>query len=95
MLSQEELAVMSDEQLQQLGDELFKRWRNNLQAEIAGSGTTAKLLRGGTKLRVKRVVKPNQERQRQLREEGSSLGRDSEMVRSEIRRRVNAQKARA
>lgn len=95
MLSQEELAVMSDEQLQQLGDELFKRWRNNLQAEIAGGGTTAKRLRGGTKLRVKRVAKPNQDRQRQLQEEGRSLGRDSEMVRSEIRRRTDAQEARA
>lgn len=95
MLSQEELAVMSDEQLQQLGEELFKRWRNNLQAEIAGSGTTAKRLHGGTKLRIKRVAKPNQERQRQLREEGRELGRDSELVRAEIRRRADAQKARA
>lgn len=95
MLTHSELEAMSSDQLAALGDDLAARWRQNLRAEIAAGGTVSKSLRGGTKRRITRVAKPNRQRQEKLREEGRALSRDSEMVRAEVRRRADAEKARA
>lgn len=95
MLTKGELEAMSDAQLKALGDDLAKRWHDNLRAEIAAGGTVGKSLRGGTRRRLTRVAKPNRQRQEQLREEGRALSRDSEMVRVEVRRRAHAEEARA
>lgn len=95
MLNPNELAAMTDEQLAQLSAAIEARSRANLSADIASGGASSTWRRGAAKLRVRQVRKPDFKRQDQLREERRVIFRESEMVRAELRRRADAEKARA
>ncbi|MDF3864223.1 hypothetical protein P3W53_07120 [Pseudomonas denitrificans (nom. rej.)] len=95
MLTAEQVAAMTaDELAAAVQDNLVRRRQNNDRCRYA-AGIAGKGRRGGSKLRVWRVAKPDQVRLKELQEEGRSILRDGDLLMAERNRRSHAEKARA
>lgn len=94
MLSAEQVAAMTAEELASAEQENIARRRLNNDRCSYAAGVARKGRRGGAKLRVWRVAKPDRVRLKELQEEGRAILREGELLVAERLRRAHAEKAR-
>lgn len=95
MLTAEQVAAMSAEELAAAEQDNLERRRLNNDRCSYAAGVARKGRRGGSKLRVWRVASPDRVRLKALQEEGRAILREGELLIAERSRRAHAEKARA
>lgn len=95
MLTLEQIAGMSMEELKQARNRNSEQFKLNSECRMFAAGVACKWKRGGTKLRVWRVAKPDKRRVQDLEEEGKAILREGMLLSDEIKRRSHVEEARA
>lgn len=95
MLKREQVAAMTDSELAFARRDAGDRIDRNYRQQRSASGVVSKSLRGGSKLRSSRVAKTDWRRMDALQRELSGIRYDASLLDAEIRRRADAEKARA
>lgn len=95
MLALEQIAAMSNEQLEAAKADCVQRADLNRAGQRFAAGVTSKQTRGGSKVRTRRVAKTDWKRLRMLEDQGRELRFERNLIDEEIKRRANAEEARA
>ena len=95
MLALEQIAAMSDEQLQAAKADCAQRADLNRASQRFAAGVTSKQTRGGSKVRARRVAKTDWKRLRMLEDQGRDIRFERNLIDEEIKRRSHVEEARA
>lgn len=95
MLTPEQIAAMTGEQLLAAKTESAGRAKLNRACQRYAAGVSTKRTRGGSKIRARRVAKTDWTRLRTLQEQERSIRAELGLLDDEIKRRAHAEKERA
>ncbi|MEP9321473.1 hypothetical protein ABKS89_30300 [Pseudomonas sp. LABIM340] len=95
MLTPDHIASMNAEELKAAQKDNMERYRLNSACQRFAAGACTKRTRGGSKLRAWRVAKPDSKRLLLLKAQAKDILEEGSLLAAEMRRRADAQKARA
>jgi len=95
MLTADHIATMNAEELRAAQKDNMERYRLNGACQRFAAGVCTKRTRGGSKLRAWRVAKPDRKRLLLLEAQAKEILEEGALLATEMRRRADAQKARA
>jgi len=95
MLTAEQIEAMTDDELADALKDNLARLLLNGECRRYAAGVASKSRRGGTKVRMWRVAKPDRKRAQELEQRGRAIIEEGAMLAQERGRRAHAKEARA
>lgn len=95
MLTPEQIAAMTAEQLLAARSESTQRAKLNGECQRFAAGVSTKRTRGGSKIRARKVAKTDWSRLNNLKEQERAIRTEINLLDEEIKRRAHVEEARA